>query len=41
MPNDYWQLSDANRDYKVSVVMEAHSALHLFLMRPIENSLLL
>lgn len=22
VPNDYWQLSDANRDYKVGVVME-------------------
>lgn len=40
VPNDYWQLSDANRDYKVSVVMGACSALHLFLVRPIENSLL-
>lgn len=41
VPNDYWQLSDANRDYKVSVVMETRSALHLFLIRPIENSLML
>lgn len=40
VPNAYWQLSDANRDYKVSV-KETHSALRLFLMRPIENSLIL
>lgn len=44
VPNAYWQLSDANRDYKVSV-METRSALNLFLlyplMRPTENSLML
>lgn len=40
VPNAYWQLSDANRDYKVSV-KETHSSLRLFLMRPIENSLIL
>lgn len=38
VPNDYWQLSDANRDYKVSVVMETLSALHLFLVRPIKTA---
>lgn len=35
VPNDYWQLSDANRDYKVSVVMETGFALHLFVLYPL------
>lgn len=45
VPNANWQLSDANRDYKVSVVMEACFALHLFLLYPLtlvlQNSLIL
>lgn len=30
VPNANWQLSDANRDYKVRIVMETCFALHLF-----------
>lgn len=32
VPNTNWQLSDANRDYKVSMVMETCSVSHLFLL---------
>lgn len=35
VPNANWQLSDANRDYKVSAVMEMCFALHLFLCYPL------
>lgn len=35
VPNDYWQLSDANRDYKVSVVVETCFALHLLMLYPL------
>lgn len=34
VPNDYWQLSDANRDYKVGV-MEPRFALPLSLLCPL------
>jgi len=39
VPNANWQLSDANRDYKVSVVMESCFALHLFLLYPLALAL--
>lgn len=35
VPNANWQLSDANRDYKVSVVMETCFGLHLFVQYPL------
>lgn len=39
VPNDYWQLSDANRDYKVRTVVEKCSTLHLFLLYPLALAL--